>query len=443
MNDTNKNTTFGIRPSARGLTLVELMVASSIIVVLILSVGTVLSGLGLLVGVSQSAIRINAKVAAISSILHQDTRRAGQCGFICIAQAADGSPQLFVLAIGPTASTTGGATDLTGTGVLNGPSMGGRGDFSTTGTGGLACLGQCDNTGMGSILWHTTWVINTSASQGSDCNLSDSATPPVALTGVGNGAGQTKYLRDPREYQCLSRWDSNCVVSAFQVTKAPLVPTTIYPLPATGTGPSNSAPINLPPGYNAANIANTANALNDLNNMWKILSVYGSELSITWTDGTTDSTGTLQWYGIYYNPGAAYGAIPAGWYAYTKGPILDLATTPCPYGWATLPTEYAVSGKYRALFCHNDSVNAWPTAIKIRFNLSDPSAPKEFDTGNTASYAAYNQATSHAVGEIVQYNGRSYRCILANGAASPQAPTNSTYWCLTGMYYEVICPISQ
>jgi hypothetical protein len=101
-----------------------------------------------------------------------------------------------------------------------------------------------------------------------------------------------------------------------------------------------------------------------------------------------------------------------------------------------------VSGLYRALFCHTDSASLWPTAIKIRFNLADPDAPKEFDTGNSQTANAYDETVSYVVGNIVQYGGRTYRCIQinSNGAA---LPTNTAYWCLTGRYYEVICPISQ
>jgi len=469
-------------PSARGLTLIELMVASAIIVVLILSVGTVLSGLGLLVQVSQSAIRVNAKASAIATVLRADTRRASQCGFICITQAAaDGSPQFFAFVPGTTASTTGGAKDLTGTGIPGPPIGQGQGNFLTSGSGALACVGQCDNTGLGSVLWHTTWEINTAASQGSDSNVSDSATPCVQLSTV------KKYLRDPREYQCLNRWDCNNVVAAFQTAVSEVTYTNgaPYTLPTTNTPcPSNAAvPFTLPPGvYNSAN--NPDNGLNDLSNLWKILSLYGSELSIQWTDGTVDSNGVLQWYGILYNPGAPGTAtanllvngvigtytytIPSGWYAYSKSVGYVLPANPAlpasyPMGdvttyngnAASLPAEFTFTSgganqKYRAVFCHSDNASVWPTAIKIRFNLADPDAPKEFDMGNSGYLGAgsvYDETTqTFNVGALVEYGGRTYRCVQINGANTSvgyQLPTNTAYWCLSGTYFEIICPISQ
>jgi hypothetical protein len=252
------------------------------------------------------------------------------------------------------------------------------------------------------------------------------------------------------------------VIAAFQTAKSFGTPA-LYTLPATVVTANTPAPVTLPPGY-----YNSANALNDLNNLWKILSIYGSELSIQWTDGTTvtnSATGlsTLQWYGINYNPGASYVdttvtpniTVPTGWYAYSKsnGYVISPNTLPpdvTTYNNSTgaLPTEFTftsggASGKYRALFCHSDSATVWPTAIKIRFNLADPDAPKEFDTGNSSAWPAYDETATYGSGAMVQYGGRTYRCISANGPASVQVPTNTTYWCLSGTYYEVICPIAQ
>jgi prepilin-type N-terminal cleavage/methylation domain-containing protein len=394
MNDKTKNT-FRF---ARGLTLIELMVASAIIVILILSVGTVLSGLGHMVGISQSAIRVNAEAASIGTVLCQDIRRAGQNGFICIAQASDGTPQLFILDPVSTPSITGGVT----------------------GGGGLSCLGECDNTGYGSILWHTTWVFNPLPINPlqTDSNLVDSISsgPQITLA-----SGAKVYLTDMGRYQCLARGDCSGVVDGFQGGKSTVTgPYGLpYTLPITGTPGNGSAtvPISLPP-----------NTLGDLNNMWKILSLYASGLTIQWTDGTTgldttDNTVKLLWFGWTpaYNGGTSIYSVgtkvSSGGKLYqcitANGPgIKNGAGAQAPSGtisstnywsyqgiypgpkdsnWAAYgpkdgKMEFGVNGAYRAVFCHEDSASCWPTAIKVRFTLIDPDAPKGSSFGNGLDY---------------------------------------------------------
>ena len=113
-------------------------------------------------------------------------------------------------------------------------------------------------------------------------------------------------------------------------------------------------------------------------------------------------------------------------------------------------TSGGANQKYRAVFCHSDNASVWPTAIKIRFNLADPDAPKEFDMGNSGYLGAgsvYDETTqTFNVGALVEYGGRTYRCVQINGANTSvgyQLPTNTAYWCLSGTYFEIICPISQ
>ncbi len=71
-------------------------------------------------------------------MLQQDVRRAAQTGFICITQAADGSPLLYAFDAGPSYSVTGGPN----------------------GTGTLSCTGQCTSTGSQGIIWHVALVLN-------------------------------------------------------------------------------------------------------------------------------------------------------------------------------------------------------------------------------------------------------------------------------------------
>ena len=381
MNDKNNIMRTGILdsrfPSARGLTLVELMVASAIIAMMILWVGGVLSGLGKLVSGSQATIRANETASAIGYVAASDTRRVGQNGFLCITQAADGTPQLFVFSFGPTPSATGltpNAVALLGTATQTPP--------ASPGNAALSCMGECDNTGMGSgssdtsghgsIVWHATWIPNPAAGQSdANANLYDSSTPTIGTLTNGFAGG---FLTDPAQYQSMCRWDCNTLINAYQSAPNTL-PVTIYPLTALP-----SAPINLPPS-----------TLSDLNNMWKILSIYASSMGITWTDGTIvanpndNNNVELRWYGV--DPNSVGGPV------FTKAGSLSEYST---YNSSNLPTEFNVNGKYRALFCHDDGAGVWPTAIKIRFKLTDPSAPKEFDLGG-----------------------------------------------VNGVWYEIICPISQ
>lgn len=42
--------------------------------------------------------------------------------------------------------------------------------------------------------------------------------------------------------------------------------------------------------------------------------------------------------------------------------------------------------------------------------------------------ASYSSSFDYTVGSFVKYNDEFYRCIQANGASSPKAPTNTSYW---------------
>ena len=133
--------------------------------------------------------------------------------------------------------------------------------------------------------------------------------------------------------------------------------------------------------------------------MWKILSIYAQCMSITWTDGTlainpndpnNNSSPELVWFGVNGVYNTTTGVSTWGWISKTA--LSPVGT----YTAATLPPEFTVGGMYRVVFCRNDGASTWPTAIRIRFMLTDPDAPKEFDLGNG-----------------------------------------------NGLWYEVICPISQ
>lgn len=162
----------GGRPS--GLTLIELMVASTIIVILILIVGRILVQVQQVVRISQATIRGDQKATAIRQVLIDDLRRVTQHGFLCIGQASDGKPFLMVSKAGPTVSVTGG----------------------TNGNGGIAGLGMCRDRTNNDMTWHCTWVLNRNSPQ-ENCDYFDNDLADVQkLTRVGCN-GTVDYLLNP------------------------------------------------------------------------------------------------------------------------------------------------------------------------------------------------------------------------------------------------------
>ncbi len=127
------------------------------------------------------------------------------------------------------------------------------------------------------------------------------------------------------------------------------------------------------------------NTITDANTMWQVLNTYASDLSITWTDGTLDPTDTshtrLAWYGIDANTLYAGNANGNGTRMGISPPVYYKNPSYAGYSSSSGYPEFKVTNGYRALFCH-DEPNLWPMAIKVRFKLSDPDAPKEFDLGN-------------------------------------------------------------
>jgi hypothetical protein len=95
-----------------------------------------------------------------------------------------------------------------------------------------------------------------------------------------------------------------------------------------------------------ANLPGSPQTYADVEKLWKLLAgnIAPGTLSIDWTDGSTDDSGNLKWYG----PGHPKGGNDNG--------IED------------------TSDGYQALWTHHNQAN-WPAAIKIRFDLNDPTLP--------------------------------------------------------------------
>lgn len=139
------------RSSQRGFTVVELMVSVTILVILIGAFGLIITQAQKVVNTGQTAMKANAISVALADAFRQDCRQITQNGFICLTQAANGTPQLFFSTAGATPSITGGPT----------------------GMGAFVGCGICPG-GRSNVLWKTGWVLNqTSTGDGWQYDLAD------------------------------------------------------------------------------------------------------------------------------------------------------------------------------------------------------------------------------------------------------------------------------
>ncbi len=126
------------RTGARGLTLIELLVAVAILAMLILSFSMILSTSQRVVTVSNSNMRKNNTATALSQVLRTDLRRVTQSGFLCIAETGSGDMLIFTQA--------GLAESVT---------------TPNTGSGSVVTIGLCSTDGMDeATLFRQGWVLN-------------------------------------------------------------------------------------------------------------------------------------------------------------------------------------------------------------------------------------------------------------------------------------------
>jgi len=86
-------------PARRGLTLVELLVAVTILVIMILAFGSILSQGQALVSKSQRMIRANAQASAVAQVFRRDVAAMTSDGFLYVGN--DDTPALLFTAVGP------------------------------------------------------------------------------------------------------------------------------------------------------------------------------------------------------------------------------------------------------------------------------------------------------------------------------------------------------
>jgi len=227
----------GATPAAGGMTLIELLVSITILIVMILAFSTILVQSQRFIQVAQATRRSFSVAATISRIIRNDVRQASQNGFLAIATPTDDSPPRLIL------TTAGASRSLL---------------IDANGTGTLVCYGLCDNK-VGEdkkVLWRPRWVL---------WKFNPDGPASVVQSDVLNmdfGAVQSMArVQDPNNADTM-----NMIVDWAQ-----------------GLNPS----FTLPP-----------TEIGHIEELWQVLAPDCSNLSITWTDGTAQDSNSLNWYGV-------------------------------------------------------------------------------------------------------------------------------------------------
>ena len=165
------------RTGARGLTLIELLVAVAILAMLILSFSMILSTSQRVVTVSNSHMRKNTTAIALSQILRADLRGVTQSGFMCIAET--GSGDMLIL------TQAGLAESVTS---------------ANTGSGSVVTIGRCNTDGMDEqTLFRQGWVLNDRGLSDGDMQNWD-LSEFVVLPREDPGGGGTNSVEEYVEY---------------------------------------------------------------------------------------------------------------------------------------------------------------------------------------------------------------------------------------------------
>lgn len=133
-------------PHRTGLTLVELTVAVTVLTVILLGFGVLLSQSQKVVVGSQSTMRANAAAAAVSDVIRRDMQQVTQQGFLARLADNSGRHRLIATVAGPRFSTVGNAR----------------------GNGGLICIGARDKQDSEDgefILWRAAFVLTPDQSE--------------------------------------------------------------------------------------------------------------------------------------------------------------------------------------------------------------------------------------------------------------------------------------
>ena len=326
--------------SSRGLTMIELMVAMTILIVMVLAFATILTQSRKVVSGAQATIRSNITTAAIALTFREDLRRATQHGFLCITQDLNGVPQLIVTEAGPTPSKT---TDVVG-------------------TAGMTSYGLCNNTVAANnrpILYFQRWVLTPEVRPApsdvfSTYDLGNIQILPRFVVGLSGGYPN----------------DINDLISYLYGTFSPDLP---------------AYELSVPP-----------RTLPEIQRLWQVLAADVQALSIMWTDGSTVATG-VNWYGVDYsiNDNGTPSDLTDDYPEYSvqdfpelllgdwqgRGADATIGTLHYIQFDSDLPDDYGqyADNTYRALWTHHNQ-NNWPQAIRIRFRLGGNTDPNDDTT---------------------------------------------------------------
>ena len=321
------------RTGDRGLTLIELVVAVTLLSIMILCFGTVISQASKVVTVGENTIRANAAAAAISQIIKNDFRQISKNGFLCITQSVQGNQaRVFFTIAGNVNSLTGGPS---GNGAIVGFGL------DTTDT----------------LFWRAAWVLN-------NC---DKATPQIAPSAI-----LDSLPLDLADIQKMPRYDTSKAnatslrgMDYYTLIRALEMGSANAGIPTNPTLAPRIGDLSM-----LANSTTDSGRLQQLNTSWKYLGQMCSNLSIQWTpDG-------VNWYGLSQvntgNPPAPSSP------SYTSQTSLTGTTALTNSGYPNIP-EFKTAGLiltqlayYRAMWAHDNQAN-WPKAVKLTFNNGDTS----------------------------------------------------------------------
>jgi len=214
------------------MTLVEMLVAISVLAVMILAVSSILVQTQRFISAAQENRRSHAMAFTIARIIRRDLRRISKDGFLCVTSAGGGSMLVF-----STAGPTTGINETT------------KGDGSIVCYGQRSCTNSSDTSKTVNFLWRPEYV----------CNCTTGAIPKnisdVTIEGerIGVNFSTLQTCGDPNSQVKFTLQDiANKVAS---------------------TAPSGD--LKLPP----------ANAT-QLKNLWQVLVTNVDNFQVSWTDGT-------------------------------------------------------------------------------------------------------------------------------------------------------------
>ncbi|HPS52292.1 MAG TPA: prepilin-type N-terminal cleavage/methylation domain-containing protein [Phycisphaerae bacterium] len=350
------NVKIGLNMFRRGMTMIELLVAVSVLAILIMIFGRILSQSQRVVTGSQKIMKFNASGTAAATILRKDIGQTTSAGFIYIINnyiTVDGNtwPRATMYM-----GVTGNFTSWNSS--------------STTSSEAIITLGLCNQNGLTSnslpkMLWRNCTLLTSNSSDPSSITSSSQDTLKYSLADTEN-VGSTSLTK--RAFLLSNAW-----------------------LGSSGL-PGNS---NWSPAASTDGLTLPPSTIDDVNMIWKYLISNVNKLSIMWTKGdyTTTNPKKLIWYGMDINgalhlpngsgPGGIttvsyasnydnpvsdrkYNSNVSGFLSQTEDSVYPLSAT------TNLAKFELHSGNNYCVLWNSELPNTyWPTALKITYEVTD------------------------------------------------------------------------